>query len=260
MAKKPSTIAPDDDAPEGDDGADPLMMVPLELVASSGDAAAEDILPDPAADADDSEEAPDGVSLEDEIVVTAARRGFAEEAGALMGDEVDPDGVSVDVIDAGNELLMWALSPSPDRVAVAPDIDMSHPEDWLLALGELDLPVDIEAAIERLAKEAAAGDEPRARFVAALGALFAEAGIETLAVRRDGGDGGFDWVALSSDDLARERDGEPWAPAGDDDGVTFRPIGVALGMGGRLSLWPQGPSDAPDAAIPVKTESEPAVG
>lgn len=254
MAKKPSAApkpAAPDPAEEGE--ADPLMMVPLELLASPEGAEEDDFLP-----ADEEIDAPED---EDEIVVTAARRGIADEAAALMGDEMDADGVAADVVDAGNELLLWALSPSPERVAVIPDIDMSDPEEWLDALNELDLPGDVEAAIEQLARAAAGGDgAAQRRFVAELGQLLTQAGIETLAVRKDNEGGVYDWVALSTEDIARERDGEPWAPAGDDDGLTFRPIGLSLGMGGRLSLWPQGAGPAPETPPLAAAVEEPANG
>lgn len=177
-------------------------------------------------------------------------RGFQN----LMGGELDADGVSADIIDAGNEQLLWGASPSPDAFAIVPDLgDWTDPAAWLDGLDELDLPADLEGGIERLARAAQAAEERegegtvRRRFAARLGDMLRDAGLEALAVRQPSG--GFDWIVLNAEDLARESDGEPWSPPGgqtaSDD---VRRLGVSLGQGGRVSLWPSdsaGPPEAP---------------
>ena len=247
----PDPAEPDDDADVGAD--DAMIMVPLPLVSS------------PAGENAGSDQA-------DEIVVTATpqRRAVGEAVSALMGDAMDADGVGADLIDAGAELVIWGVSPSPDAVAVMPDLDdWTDPEAWLDALSDMDLPADIEMAIERLARAAqigvdAQGEETARRtFARRLGELLRNAGIEALAVRRTDG---FDWIALNAEDFARERDGEPWAPPGGvEDGFEPRPVGISLGLGGRVSLWPAGaerqaeapdPASAAEPAAPERAQPE----
>jgi hypothetical protein len=230
-APKPDLAAPHEG---GED--DALIMVPLALASSLGE---EEI---PAAE-------PPAALAEAEPVAAArpsARRvGAARAFADLMGDDPDvEDGIAADIVDAGRDLVLWGVSPTPDAVAITPELDdWSDPEAWRDALDELDLPPRLEDEIAALADEAiaaldAGGEESvRRTFVARLGDLLRQAGVEALAVQTASG---FDWIALNGDDFARESDGGSWAaPKG--DGVSLIPIGVSLGLGGRVSLWPPSP-------------------
>jgi hypothetical protein len=203
-------------------------------------------------------------AADDDIVVTGARHQLAQDAEALMGGDMDADGFAADVIDTGREMVLWAFSPSSERVATAPPMaDLTDPEDWLDALSELDLPQAVEAEIERLARAALlrmeSGGEESARrdFARRLGALMQQTGIETLAVESERG--GYDWVSFDIGDFAREQDGEPWAPPGSDRGsVEPRLIGVSLGRGGRVFLWPGAlaPEALPQAPSPSEAAAD----
>lgn len=168
------------------------------------------------------------------------RSQIAQRFSALMGDDADPDGVAADLIDAGRDLVMWGQTPDPEAIAVVPEIeDIADPEEWLDALDVADLPDRLESGIERLcqATMARGGDDQAARasFVRRLGDLFRQAGVEALHM-------GDDWVVLNAEDLANESDGEQYSPVGGFDKEALSPIhvGVSLGMGGRVMLWPAG--------------------
>lgn len=221
-----------------------MIMVPLDLVSSA------ELAGPGAAGGGDEQDVPQG----EDIVVVASpqRQAIAGAMQSLMGDDMDADGVSADLIDAGGELVLWGVPPSPDAIAVMPDLDdWSDPDAWLDALDEMDLAPGVEAEIERLARAAseASGDgegRARAEFARRISDVLRQAGVEVIAIRNQRG--GFDWMTLSQEDLARERDGEPWAPPGGfSDGLTPRPVGVSLGLGGRVSVWPAPAADDPAA-------------
>lgn len=178
------------------------------------------------------------------------RQRLAGDFQALMGNDMDADGVAADVIDAGNEMVLWGVTPSPDSFAIVPDMgDWTDPTAWLDRLDEFDLPADLELSIERLARGAATRMDAegeatvRTRFAQRLADLLRDAGVETLAVRNDDG---FDWIVLNAQDLARETDGEPWAPPGGlVASADLREIGVSLGRGGKVRLWPTDASEPP---------------
>lgn len=206
---------------------------------------------------DDEEFAPPAIEyyddpVEQEVSPAFNRQRVAQGFTDLMGGEVDADGVAADLIDTGSDLVLWGLSSSPDALAIVPDLgDWTDPEAWLDKLDELDLPGDLELAVERLARGAARrmdleGEESvRRQFAARLGDLLRDAGLEALAVR---GREGQDWIVLNAQDLARESDGEPWAPPGGyTASLDLRDLGVSLGQGGRVRLWPTDVEEPPVA-------------
>lgn len=212
------------------------MMLPLSAISSMDD----EEFDDPVGDVFDD-------PVERDVPVDFNRQQLAGRAVDLMGGEMDADGVAADLIDAGSEMILWGLTPSPDAVAVAPDLrDWTDPHQWLESLEEFDFPADIEQAIERAARAAVAqmetgGEaEVRKRFAARVAELMRSAGVETLAVRQERG---FDWIVLDAQDLAREQDGQPWSPPGGfEDTEDLRDLGVSLGRGGRVRLWPTAPA------------------
>ena len=189
--------------------------------------------------------APSGEGGERQFAESFARRQIVRSMQDLMGDEPDLDGVAADLVDTGSGLIMWGVFPDAERIGVtAPVDDWTDPSAWSERLDSLDLPGDLERPFERLVRAMA----PRMRrdregavrrdFVRRVGDLFREAGVEALAIRRQGG--AYDWLVFDAAGLAHETDGEPWAPPGgldtiDDD---VRWLGHALGLGGQVYLWP----------------------
>lgn len=226
------------------------MMLPMSAISSMDD----EEFGEPIGEIYD---APD----EEDVPVDFARQGIAARASDLMGGEMDADGVSADLIDGGSEMILWGLSPTPDAVAVAPDLrDWTDPRVWLESLEEFDFPSDIEAAIERAARaavaqmERGAEGEVRNRFAARVADIMRAGGVETLAVRQERG---FDWIVLDAQDLAREQDGQPWSPPGGfEDTEDLRDLGVSLGRGGRVRLWPTAPAAREAAPTPSQPRSE----
>lgn len=183
----------------------------------------------------------------------------------LMGNDLDIDGVAGDLIQgADGDMILWGLDPKAERVAVVPNLqDWTDPSRWLEALDAMDLPDGIETAIERLARSATVRmdsegeEEVRRDFARRLAGVLRDAGLETLAVASQGrAGGGFDWIVLNADDLARERDGEPWQPPGgyDTDTADLKTLGVSLGQGGTVRLWPVGAAESPRR--PASSEPE----
>lgn len=235
-------------APDDVGAADELMMMPLSAIASLDDADFDDPL--------------DEEFMADEPP-EAARQRLAQDFESLMGGDLDADGVAADLIDTGSDMILWGLTPSPDAVAIVPDLgDWTDPRAWLERIGELNLPADLAAAVERLARAAAtqmekdAEGQVRRRFAQRLGDLLRDGGVETLAVR---GDEGFDWIVLNPTDLAREQDGEQWEPAGGfADSPDLRDLGVSLGQGGRVRLWPLPAPQPAGEAVPAPAREPPA--
>lgn len=183
------------------------------------------------------------------------RAGIARGFQDLMGNSMDVDGVAADLIAGTNgDMILWGLDPKAERVAVVPDLeDFTDPNRWLEALEAMDLPEGVERAIERLARAAVnrmdgEGEEATRRdFARRLAAVLRDAGLETLAVASRQ-KAGFDWIVLNADDLAREQDGEPWQPPGgfDQDSADLKTLGISLGQGGTVRLWPFGAGDRPE--------------
>lgn len=220
---------------------------------------------------DDEEFGPPAVEVYDDpevrdVPAEANRQQVARGFHGLMGGELDADGVAADLVDTGGDMAMWGVNPSSESFGIVPDIgDWTDPKAWLDRVDELDLPGELESGIERLARAAARrmeseGEEAvRRDFARRLGDMLRQAGIDVLAVKTQQG---LDWMVLNQEDFAREQDGEPWSPpAGAPNTLEPRDIGVSLGRGGHVRVWPTdaAPADRPPAAAaPAASAAPPA--